>query len=113
MLTQWRQAHANKKRDLYPEEIKRMDDVMRVVPKNKKKGKSGGTSKSNEEIDWRFAQKGNKEQDNYACYCCGKPRSECPVGASKYTLKDTNPRWELYKETGKVQNQLVAGVPAT
>ena len=78
LLKEFRQAYANKQRDLYPEDLSDMFEVMRTVNVKKKprKPRSGNQDKDKDKQSndpqpgaESFAQQGDGE---IHCFCCGK-----------------------------------------
>ena len=84
LLVDWRKSNANKQRDLYPDNLYIMLDIMRFIPAQKKKKPGSGNNKSgNKEISKKeetadessFATKGLEEKQeipaHIKCHCCG------------------------------------------
>ena len=90
LLNEFRQSYANKQRDLYPENLSSMFDVMRTVEIKKAKPKSQPPKKKDDNKVQpgaeSFAQTGatkKKSEDKDArCYACGKEgvyANECKI----------------------------------
>ena len=93
LLKEFRQSYANK-RDIYPENLSDMFEVMRTVRVPMKKDKNkGGDDEIPPGAD-SFAQTGDKK--NVTCFVCGKPGEL----ASNCKLKPEIPEKDWYKNTG-------------
>ena len=88
LLREFRQAYANKQRDLYPEDLTNTFEVMKTVNVKKKPRNRNGNDKDKNSNDPQghnlqpgaesFAQSGKEIR----CFCCGKEgelSTDCPL----------------------------------
>ena len=118
LLKEFRKSYANKQRDLYPEDLSSMFDVMRTVEvKNTKPKKYPTKKKDEEEVQpgaESFSQTGKSDNKDQRCYCCGKVGeyvNDCKIRkeiAEKDWYKNTG--IEHYKTHAVSNNTQVAAV---
>ena len=103
LLQGWRQAYANKQRDLYPDDLPGMFEVMKTVQikkKPKNRSQDSDKNKNNGDLNDNNVQPGAESyaQDGkeIRCFCCGKEGKL----SSNYQLKDKIPSKEWYNKTG-------------
>ena len=126
LLKEFRQSYTNKQRDVYPEDLTCMFDVMRTVEVKKAKPKSAPKNVEKDEDIVQpgagsFAQTGatKKSEDKEAqkeahCYACGEPGgyvTDCKLRKNiveKDWFKNTGK--EHYKIDGSVHTQIVKSI---